>query len=196
MRAPNRRVAIAHAAILIAFALFPRTLSGQASRVSHQPISAEVLASWHTRGDILTLLVLWRGTPGWWFSGTQGGALGGSVDGREFQQIREGGLTFQIDYDITAGTASLLDHTVSLNDVNVVFVDNVDGPAGPAVVATRFVDPTLPPGEHDAPLVLFRREPELYEFLRCKVALPALREPAAPLADKMVTTMCASLRPR
>lgn len=183
-------------ATLLAIALLTAAASGQVSTGSHRPVSAGVLASWRTQGDKLTLLVLWRGTPGWWSRANHGGGGGGGNGEREFQQIREGGLTFQIDYDFRAGTASLVERTISLTDVNVILVDNVDGPTRPVIVGMRFIDPQLPASEPDAPLAMIRREPELYEFLRCDVGLPPSREAVAPLLDEMITRMCAYLRPR
>ena len=95
------------------------------TRASSRPVSPTVFASYISRGEHLTLLVLWRGSPGWFWSveGGSGGA-GGSGD-RMFQVVNAGGLTFRIEYDFQAGTATVEGRTVTLNDTNVVLVDNV-----------------------------------------------------------------------
>jgi hypothetical protein len=159
-------------------------------------VSPTVLASWLTRGDRLTLLVLWRGSPGWFWRTDRGGGGGGSTGQNAFQEIREGGLTFRIDYDFTADTATILGKELSLGDTNVVMMDLVDSPAGPTMVDSRQVDPALIQPSWDAGLAVIRREPDLHPFLQCDMPMPASFDPAPPMGQALITAVCAQLRGR
>src|SRR5205823_4946275 len=107
------------------------------------PVSPTVVASWLTRGDKLTLLVLWRGTPGWfWRVNGHGGGGGGNLR-QEFQQVWYGDINLRVDYDFEKDTATVASREFSLRETNVVMVDFVDSVNGPTLVDTRYVDPAL-----------------------------------------------------
>jgi hypothetical protein len=139
-------------------------LSGQRQGVSRggssgstsRPLSATVFASWsmhwsHTDGSTMALLVLWRGSPGWFARGaSSGGSSGasGSSSGSSYQWLSQGGLTFWIEFDIERKIVKLLEREVDLTKSNVVLVDRVDAPDGPTIVSARWVEPAadaLPP---------------------------------------------------
>src|SRR4051794_22098933 len=105
-------------------------------------VSPTVVASWRTfdnhAGVMTSLLVLWRGTPGWF-----GSAIAPSAgnSGSTNQGFTYAGHEFRIDYDNDAATATLVKRQFSLKEVNVVLVDGVDSATGPALVASKWVPP-------------------------------------------------------
>jgi hypothetical protein len=163
---------------------------------SHRTVSPTVVASWYAQDGRLTLLVLWRGNPGWFMRAESGGGGGGGDGTRVFQQIREGGLTFRIDYDFASNTANIAGTELSLLTTNVVLMDFVDSPAGPSIVATRYVSPELTESRNAA-IEIIRRESDLYPFLQCDLPLPpsADPEPVASLKQSMITMVCEQMRP-
>lgn len=149
----------------------------------------------------LELLVLWRGTPGW-FLRPGGGSLSfedtteyprpgrdasrpeqaeGAPTGRRLGStvtIRQGSVLLELRFDRENATVYVQEHPVRLNGNNVVLVDDVDGPAGPQVAGTLHIDPGFIVGGSDEPPfdgfeVLLQRSEELLGFLRCDVPLPA-----------------------
>jgi hypothetical protein len=149
------------------------------------PTSASVLVTYRTRsvGDVheLELLVLWRGTPGWWAtnsSGSSGGGSSSSSRGPWSHRFSGGGQTFEISGDTSARTADILGKTIDLTKGNAVLIDGVDSPNGPQIVGTLVVDPQLPNGAvpNQIPMLLGRVK-ELREYLRCEAPLP-LSNPA------------------
>lgn len=167
------------------------------------PVSPSVLATDMCVVDAagngtLELLILWRGTPGWFrknAGGASGGGQGGTMGGGPSPIIRsgwisQGGVNLSVRFDPAARKVWIQDSEIALNDANVVLVDGVDSPAGPQVVGTLRIDPAyptavgLPPGvpggavgPRSRPQVVpvqtfIRRSPELVEFLQCDVRLP------------------------
>jgi hypothetical protein len=57
-------------------------------------------------------------------------------------QFTFGGLTFNVDIDDTGSVAWVLNQKISLQDTNVVLVDNVD--SKPMIVRVERVDPVVP----------------------------------------------------
>jgi hypothetical protein len=144
----------------------------------------------------LDLLVLWRGTPGWFMAGSGGGASGGGSSppsagegqrGPEVQRLFFGGLSLEVQFDPVTGTAQIEDEAVSLQGVNVILVDEVDSAHGLRIAGTEWVDPQLPesPVQIEA---LVRRSPELFSFLRCDKRLPD------PQVQHMIDLICAQMR--
>jgi hypothetical protein len=123
----------------------------------------------------LELLVLWRGSPGWFLrrSGSGGSMSGGGPlrrSGIVEWSIREGGLHLTASFDPARRVATVLGDLVALDDANVILVDDVDSPAGPRVVKALAVAPALgkSPGVH--PVLI--GSPELLDFLRCHAQTP------------------------
>jgi len=137
-------------------------------------ISPAVVASWRTfdnhAGVSTSLLVLWRGAPGW-FGNAIAPSSGNS--GPTNQTFTYADREFRIDYDDSAATATILKRQLSLKDVNVVLVDGVDSAAGATIFASRWVPPGPPappltPGAIGDPIAgVLLRAPALYEYLRC-----------------------------
>ena len=167
------------------------------------PVSPSVLATQMCIVDAvgngtLELLVLWRGSPGWFRKG-DGSGSGGSGQGGTMaavpgpmirsEWISQGGVKLSVRFDAAGRKTWIQDEEIALNGANVVLVDGVDSPAGPQVLRTLRIDPgyetkveTLPygpPGREPrtrpmaVPAQTFiRRSPELVEFLQCDVRLP------------------------
>jgi hypothetical protein len=189
----KRRSGIALVALTIAITAL--RVAAQGSYSSDRPVSPTVVASWLTRGDKLTLLVLWRGTPGWFFRGNGNGSGGGGNLRQEFHQIRYGETTLRIEYDFDKETATIARRELSLREINVVMVDFVDSVNGPTVVDTRYVDPAVT-DTFNASLVVVGREPDLYPYLQCNLSLPGRPGPIGQMEQSLISMVCDQLRPR
>jgi hypothetical protein len=164
-------------------------------------VSPTVVATWIVRREPqssaeLELLVLWRGSPGWFMregstesSGeVSSGVSGGQNDrGIVFEQLSFGGIRLDLEFDRSARTARVQDQEISLESANVILVDEVDGATGPQVASSLRVDPLFgnEPSEIE---VIIRRNPELYSFLRCDAKLPDAN------AQQMVESVCARMK--
>jgi hypothetical protein len=198
------------ASALATFCAVPADLTGQArgfvsggggtstSRVA----SPTVVASWvshenYADGSATTLLVLWRGTPGWFLKGGRGVSGGGSGSGAggsgsyAYQYVSEGGLTFMMEFDYDKRIVKMLNQEISLKETNVVLVDFVDSANGPTIVGYRWIDPAPPeqPSRVDPIAAVVKRTPELFEYLRCDLSLPD------PLMNAMMPIICGQMRP-
>jgi len=180
--------------------------SGGAGMSTARVASPAVVASWMSHasaadGTMTTLLVLWRGTQGWFLKGGHGGGSGagssGGFVGRgsyAYQSFSEGGLTFTLEFDHERHTATLLNEEFSLKDTNVVLVNFVDGP-DPAIVGSHWIEPGPPappavPGAAPDPVAgVIRRSPELFDYLRCDLGMPDTAMSA------MITMVCGLMRP-
>jgi hypothetical protein len=163
--------------------------------------SPTVVASWvshdnYANGSHTTLLVLWRGTPGWFSSkGGRGGGGGGSGSGQTgsyaYEYVYEGGLTFLMEFDYDKSVVKILNQEISLNETNVVLVDFVDSANGPAISGYRWVDPAPPdsPAAVDPIASVIKRTPELFDYLRCDVSLPD------PVMKAFLPIICGQMRP-
>jgi hypothetical protein len=164
-------------------------------------VSPAVVATWFTHrepagGWALELLVLWRGTPGWFMAGGGSGGSGGgssppsAVEGQrgpEVQRLFFGGLRLEVRFDPVTGTAQIQDEVIALQGVNVILVDEVDSARGLRIAGTEWVDPQLPESPVQIEAVV-RRSPELFSFLRCDTQLPD------PQAQSMLDLRCAQMR--
>jgi hypothetical protein len=173
--------------------------------------SPTVVMSWtshenYADGSTTTLLVLWRGTPGWFSRGGRGGASGGSSGGGaggsgsyDYQYFTEGGLTFMMEFDYDKRIVKLLNREISLKETNVLLVDSVDSTNGPTIVGERWIEPGPPappvvPGAVPDPIAgIISRTPELFEYLRCGERLPDI---APPGMNQMLAFLCARMRPQ
>jgi hypothetical protein len=165
-----------------------------------RPVSPAVVASWIARLSSpqrtasLEILVLWRGTPGWFRRGPGGGmSYGGGGGTREVQTIVQrsshGGIVLELEFTTEGPTRSLRlqGRDVPLDGGNVVLVDDVDSPQGPTVIGTRFVDPAMT--EAHNPAEVLRRSPEIVSFLRCDTQLPD------PVMQMAMGILCAQVTP-
>jgi hypothetical protein len=168
---------------------------GGGGTMTARVVSPVVVASWrehdnYADGSSTTLLVLWRGSPGWFIS-SQGSSAGG---GGSYQYFTYGGRTFTLDFDDDKKVVKIVNQQISLKDANVVLVDFVDSAAGPTVVGYRWIEPgpPAPPlvegGMSDPIAGIIRRSQELYEYLRCEIAV------ADPLMNAMSAIVCGAMR--
>ena len=168
--------------------------------------SPAVVASWsahenYADGSATTLLVLWRGTPGWFMKGGRsggfaGGGSGGSSgfgrSGYAYQYVSQGGLTFLMEFDYDKRIVKMLNQEISLKETNIVLVDFVDSTSGPTIVGYRWVDPAPPAPDAqtyvDPIAAIIRRTPELFEYLQCDISL------SDPLMKVMTPIVCGQMR--
>jgi len=173
----------------------------QTSAGSNRVLSPTTVAYWqqHDNGDgtgSLDLLVLWRGAPGWFFSGgssSGGGLHGGFGQWQNTHWMNYGDVTLQLDFtsqsqdfDPASTVVTILDRQISLRDTNIVLIDDADS-GTPRIVGTRFVEPRF--AGRDGVAAIMKRTPELFEFLRCDVTLPDAKQKA------MMALICEQMRP-
>ncbi len=155
-------------------------------------LSPTVVATWifhqdETGAAQLDLLVLWRGSPGWF---TRGGGGGGSGSrGRDdtvvlTMRIQYGDVDLELVFDPVARMAQLDERQIPLGDANVILIDAVD--TLPQVVGTTRVESTIPESGRRIEMVL-RRSNELLEYLRCDVRL------SDPNAQEQMEFLCAQI---
>lgn len=156
----------------------------QTSAGSNRVISPTVVAysQQHDSGDgtnSLDLLVLWRGTPGWFMRGdaSAGGDSGRGGFGHwtmthtmSYGDIR---LTIRLqstskEFEPATTVLSILDREVPLRNTNVVLIDGADS-GTPTIVGTQHVDPTF--AGPDAIAAIIKRSRDLFQFLQCDAAL-------------------------
>jgi hypothetical protein len=163
-------------------------------------VSSTVVSTFcgHRQGDneIVDLLVLWRGKPGWFQrngTGRSGGAgsrsFGAGTNGvvSHSQYYGEVTIAFRADFDI--GSATIGQSTIRLNHINTIVVDDVDSVW--RITNTRLPDPTLPL-VGDWNLVLAKRSREFVRDLQCNIPMPT----PPPLPQVPVVTVCDKLKKR
>jgi len=144
--------------------------SSRSSGGGNTMISPTVFASWITErvgneSEQLRLLVLWRGTPGWY--AVPGGRIGGSSSGGAgtHSTIEYGDVRLTLDF--SAGDAVVINgREVHLGTDNVVYVDDVDAIAGARVVRTSRIASKMPGSAAQIGLAI-RDVPEVVTFLQC-----------------------------
>jgi len=184
-----------------------QSTSGGGGFSTSKMASPAVVASWRTHenyadGSTTTLLVLWRGTPGWFVArggassgaGSGGGGSFASSSSYAYEYITYGGRTFAMEFDDNRKIVKLLNQEISLTDTNVVLVDFVDSPERTAIVGYRWIEPgpPAPPlvnGAAADPVAgVIMRSPELYEYLRCDLKV------SDPLISFMMPAICGLMR--
>lgn len=143
-----------------------------------QPVSAATLATWLVRGNPdgsreLQLLVLWRGTPGWFLNDSGQSATSGGAASSFWTTLEYGGVSLRVEYLGDKQILRVQDAEVVLRDANVVLVDRVDDTGGPAVVGTLRIPSDLAPGTGRPDIEAeLRRSPEILDFLQCGAQVP------------------------
>jgi hypothetical protein len=181
--------------VLAAALMAAQPLPGGGSNGGTVPVSPSVMATQLGSVDVsgrgtLQLLVLWRGTPGWFLKGGGpsgsggGGSMGPGSNATYSQWISQGGVSLTVRFDPVARKAWVQDAEIPLDDANVVLVDGVDSPAGPQVVRTLRIDSeyetTIEPPPYAFPgrgpqmrprpvpaHTFIRRSPQLVDFVQC-----------------------------
>jgi ketosteroid isomerase-like protein len=133
----------------------------QTRAVSGSTVATLVTQDW----SAVDLLVLWRGTPGWFMVPDYQPSKGGS--GPLFEgTLFFNGRSFDWDIDFVTRIAHLAGTRLDLKNDNVVLVDRIDAPGGPRIVKTLKVDENPAVDFPDlGPLVW--RIPELAAYLQC-----------------------------
>lgn len=154
-------------------------------------ISPVALVTWvSTYGNdgiqVLDLIVLWRGSPGWFSRGSGSGTSSRGSTASFHSSIRYGGLDLQLEFEPNTRVAQIQGNAIQLRDDNVILVDNVDVAGGPTVVGTLRVDPEPPLADNGYPRIepVLRRSPEIVTFLQCDARLPDERVQA------VIETVC------
>lgn len=161
-------------------------------------VSSSVNATWTAHGPppngpwTLELLVLWRGSPGWWQ--TPGIGSSTSVDspigGQSrlvTQSVSIGGRTLGLQFDPQTREVRLQTQVVGLGESNVLLVDDVDSVTGPRIVGSVRVEPVFEQSGNGVD-ALVRQSTELVDFLRCDAAM------ADPNMQVMMARRCAQIR--
>ncbi len=158
-------------------------------------MSATVVASFcgHFDGknEMLDLVILWRGAPGWFRHGLGGVGGGGShlIGGGTIGVVSEwstyGDVTIGFDANFDTHVATVGTKQVSLLKANTFFVERADGEwrVGEGV----WTKPDLPVGA-DWNVAIAQRSRAVLDYLQCDVAMP----PAPPMAAP-VLTVCEKL---
>ena len=198
----TRLAAVAFAVVAASAISFAQIRGGGGSSTS-KIVSPTVVASWRAHenyadGSTTTLLVLWRGEPGWFTAGGRGsgggGGGGGSSSSYAYEYMTYGGRTFVMEFDDDKKIVKMVNQEISLKDTNVVLVDFVDSAAGATIVGYRWVEPgpPAPPlvvgGAADPIAGVIIRSSELYEYLRCDLKVPD------PLMNAMMPVFCGMMR--
>jgi hypothetical protein len=136
-------------------------------------ISPVVVVSWFTSSDSsrveqLDLLVLWRGSAGW-FMHPGGAGGGGGISGPHYTWIQYGDVRLTLDFDQSKRIVVVQGRTIELGADNVVFVDDVDAKSGQRVIRTLSI-PRAMPGSAGQIGPLLQKSPEIMSYLRCDAA--------------------------
>ena len=178
-----------------------------ADNSGHGDLSPSVRATWSGHGPAshgpppagrwtLDLVVLWRGTPGWWLSAGMGGTTSDrSADGalKSIDHfVTFDGRTFTVRFDPQARTVRLGEEMLALGDRNVVLVDELDIARGPRIAGSVRVDPLFTDGP-DGMERLLATSAEALGFLRCEAFAPGATAADTELLG-MVALRCAQIR--
>jgi len=163
-------------------------------------VSSTVVSTFcgHRQGDneIVDLLVVWRGKPGWFQrngTGRSGGAgsrsFGAGTNGVVSHSQYYGEVTIAFRADFDSRSATIGQSTIRLDHINTIVVDDVDRDW--RITNTRLTDPTLPL-VGDWNLVLAKRSREFVRDLQCDIPMPT----PPPLPQVPVVTVCDKLTER
>ena len=165
-----------------------------------RPVSPAVVATLLTNhsqaGDgELEVLVLWRGSPGWFLGGGRDGHSGSRTGSRGGGETLDhhfffGDLRLHLQINRRTRVARVQGIEVSLQNANVILVDQVDSTEALTVVGTRWIDPKVGNAPVRVEQVLGQSS-ELVDFLRCDSSLPDRSVP--PLVRKMLQMTCRKL---
>jgi hypothetical protein len=149
---------------------FTPTHSSAGSRLLSPSVIGSYYLTGPSRAPSLELLILWRGSPGWFARRTsQGGSSmssGSAGGGQTGLSIRQGGLLLTATFDPGNRAVRILDEDIRLDaGANVILVDLVDDPAGPRLLKTLSV--VAPDGHANVLHAAFMASPELLDYLRC-----------------------------
>jgi len=166
-------------------------------------VSPSVVATFcgHAAGgdEMMDLLILWRGAPGWFYKKGNAGVgsggflqdFGGWTKGRVSQHASYGDVEIAFEADFDAASVKIDEVVLPIDRFNTVVVDAVDEPAARHIASRRRTEPRLPL-TREPNLELARRSADLVNDLRCDVPMP----PPPPIPQASVITVCDKLKPR
>ena len=132
---------VVRSALLASLVVFAAPGPGHASSLIQPtsaqtlPVSDSVLATIVTQGDSLALMVLWRGSHGWFLKGASHGASAGGQNGVVSASLQFGGQTLDLKFDKPRRQLSIQGKSHPIpDDSNVVLIDETDSASGPRVV--------------------------------------------------------------
>jgi hypothetical protein len=168
-------------------AIVAATQTGNAAIAGSGLVSPSVVASYQASGNMPTgplridLLVLWRGSPGWFDQRTSIVGAGGS-DGVHVVKLAT--RTLEIQFDSRARTVQVQGQVVALQQNNVLLLDEVDSPGGAKLAGVLRVDATISPsaggGLNVDPIdAMLQQAPELVKYLRCDARFANMNDPFA-----------------
>jgi hypothetical protein len=191
---------LASALLMAAFSLSSQ--SHESASCQSSIVSSTVVATFcghrQETNELLDLLIVWRGSPGWFQNRHLGGGGGGfnrfgpGTKGHVAMHQAYGDVALRFDADFDANTVTIGDQIATLDRSNTIVVDNVDGPGVHQISAMRWTAPQLPLGG-DVNLILVQRSRELLNDLRCDVPMPT---PPPRIPQASVITVCEKLRRR
>ena len=134
------------------------------------PLSAVALGTVVVQKSELDLLIVWRGSPGWFMKAGSTRESGGGNSTGYGGSMSRGGIDLDFQLTTQPRTLKIQGAPVELGTHNVVLVDDVDGSQGPKVLSVLSVgrDGVTDPREI---AVAVKRSPELIAFLKCGIAL-------------------------
>jgi hypothetical protein len=135
-----------------------------------RPVSSSVLATILTKNQNVELLVLWRGSPGW-FGGTHQEDNYSEGSGVFSAALEYGGVSVGLSYNSTDHEVNVQGRKIQLpRDSNVVLVDGIDQPGGPTSVETSSINGHFETGNPEL-ADLFRTSPSAVAFLQCDIGM-------------------------
>jgi hypothetical protein len=166
--------------LIVALLLFAQSAVGKSVGVGSRFISPTVVATTLTTtspsGTTLDLLVLWRGSPGWFLASAPEGAKSGGWSGGSIgqptivhQENVFGDVRLIVEFNPDTSVATIQGREISLQGAQVVLVDQIDSDTAVFLGTRTLADGRLP-DEHQL-YPLFQQSAELQAFLQCDVAL-------------------------
>jgi hypothetical protein len=156
---------------LLAVAIGLQSALPRSSGGGNTMISPTVFATWVTERtgndpEQLRLLVLWRGTPGWFFSqGVAGSGVRSGRMGARGHVTVEFGVRMTVEYGAD-DVVAINGREMHLGSDNVVYVDDVDGLAGARVARTSRIASKMPGSAGQIGLAI-RDVPDIVAYLQC-----------------------------
>ena len=141
---------------------------------TQQVVSPSVVASLVSIDGTLELVVLWRGTPGWFANGNQRSGGGGGNYDQLYVQADFGPTHLELTLDRRSRRVTAYGRSLSLpNNQNVVFVDHVDSKSPAVSLAGSQLE--VIPADTPTFAMAFARAPAVVAFLRCDVPAPSVQ---------------------
>lgn len=148
--------------------------SGSTSSAT-QVVSPTALATWVTEPgrESLDLLVLWRGSPGWFLERVSERSDSSSRTESGFRSTsRYGHVELSVEFDRRRRVARINGVDVRLGNDNVILVDKVDDPESQRVARTLSIRVPMVDGRVAS---VIRQSSDAVRFLRCDVQLEDTR---------------------